>query len=144
MPSQFSSLAEGTTRRKQLGFSHLAGITWRIPGCLDTSAHSTKTQASCIRRFTMWRGSCGFSRWTLRLVLWLLCIASAVPICAAKPRVVGADKTRLAVVGLDHDHVWELLKYMAAEPDAELVAIADQHPALVERAKMRVATTVKF
>jgi len=67
-----------------------------------------------------------------------------VPICASKPRVAGADKTRLAIVGLDHDHVWELLKYMAGEPDVELVAIADQHPPLIERAKTRVPTTVKF
>jgi len=34
-------------------------------------------------------------------------------------------KTRVAIVGLDHDHVWELLKYLEAEPDAELVAIAE-------------------
>jgi len=27
-------------------------------------------------------------------------------------------KTRVAIVGLDHDHVWELLKYLEAEPDA--------------------------
>src|SRR5690242_13496184 len=34
-------------------------------------------------------------------------------------------KTRIAIVGLDHDHVWGLLKYLEAEPDAELVAIAE-------------------
>ena len=28
-------------------------------------------------------------------------------------------KTRLAVVGLDHDHVWGLLKVITEEPDAE-------------------------
>jgi predicted dehydrogenase len=53
-------------------------------------------------------------------------------------------KTRLAIVGLDHDHVWGLLKDIAAEPDAELVGIADTHPALVERAKSRVPATVTF
>ena len=53
-------------------------------------------------------------------------------------------KTRLAVVGLDHDHVWGLLKDMAKEPQAELVAIADPHPDLVEKAKAQVPAGVKF
>jgi hypothetical protein len=53
-------------------------------------------------------------------------------------------KTRLAVVGLDHDHVWGLLKDIAAEPNAELVAIADSRPALVDRAKTRVPASVAF
>src|SRR2546430_5588923 len=44
-------------------------------------------------------------------------------------------KTRIAIVGLDHDHVWGLLKYLEAEPDAELVAIAELQPALVKEAK---------
>ena len=56
----------------------------------------------------------------------------------------GETKTRLAIVGLDHDHVWGLLKDIAAEPQAELVAIADARPALVDRAKTRVPTSVKF
>src|SRR5437762_1403161 len=41
-------------------------------------------------------------------------------------------KTRIAIVGLDHDHVWGLLKYLEAEPDAELVAIAELQPARVK------------
>jgi hypothetical protein len=45
----------------------------------------------------------------------------------------GVAKTRLAVVGLDHDHVWSLLKDIAGEPSAELVAIAESDPALVSR-----------
>src|SRR5207245_11755185 len=53
-------------------------------------------------------------------------------------------KTRLAIVGLDHDHVWELLKYIVAEPEAELVAIADPHPNLVNEAKSQVPKTVRF
>src|SRR5580704_17220880 len=56
----------------------------------------------------------------------------------------GDAKTRLAIVGLDHDHVWGLLKDMAAEPNAELVAIADLRPALLDRAKTRVPAGVKF
>jgi len=53
-------------------------------------------------------------------------------------------KTRIAIVGLDHDHVWELLKYVQGEPDAELVAIAESQPALVDVAKSKVRETVKF
>jgi predicted dehydrogenase len=54
------------------------------------------------------------------------------------------SKTRIAIVGLDHDHVWGLLKYLEAEPDAELVAIAEPQPALVKEAKSRVQSSVKF
>ncbi len=53
-------------------------------------------------------------------------------------------RTRLAVVGLDHDHVWGLLRDMAKEPQAQLVAIADAHDALVERAKKQVPASVIF
>jgi predicted dehydrogenase len=53
-------------------------------------------------------------------------------------------KTRLAVIGLDHDHVWSLLKDIANEPSAELVAIAETDPALVSRAQKTVPSSVKF
>ncbi|HXN53755.1 MAG TPA: Gfo/Idh/MocA family oxidoreductase [Candidatus Acidoferrum sp.] len=55
-----------------------------------------------------------------------------------------AGKTRIAVVGLDHDHVWSLLKDIAGEPSAELVAIAETDPALVSRAQKEVPASVKF
>ena len=55
-----------------------------------------------------------------------------------------ANKTRVAIVGLDHDHVWGLLKNLEAEPEAELVAIAESQPALVNQAKSRVPASVKF
>lgn len=55
-----------------------------------------------------------------------------------------ASKTRLAVIGLDHDHVWGLLTDIAKEPDAELVAIADPHSELVAKARARVPASVKF
>jgi len=84
------------------------------------------------------------NRWILTVVALLLCAASTGQTYGAKPQVTAGSKTRLAVVGLDHDHVWELLKYMAAEPEAELVAIADQHPALVQQAKAQVPASVKF
>lgn len=53
-------------------------------------------------------------------------------------------KVRLAIIGLDHDHVWGLLKDIASEPQAELVAIADPHPDLVRKAKAQVPASVKF
>ncbi len=53
-------------------------------------------------------------------------------------------KTRLAVVGLDHDHVWSLLKDIAGEPSAELVAIAETDAALVSKAQKEVPASVKF
>lgn len=53
-------------------------------------------------------------------------------------------KVRFAVVGLDHDHVWGRMKTLLANPDAELVAIADTHPELIAKAKTRVPPSVKF
>ncbi len=55
-----------------------------------------------------------------------------------------AAKTRIAVVGLDHDHVWSLLKDIRQEPGAELVAIAESDAALVSQAKKEVPATVLF
>jgi predicted dehydrogenase len=57
-----------------------------------------------------------------------------------------AAKTRIAVIGLDHDHVWGKLNTFQNNkyPDAELVAIADTHPELIEKAKDRVPAGVKF
>ena len=55
-----------------------------------------------------------------------------------------APKTRCAIIGLDHDHVWGRMETIVKNPDAELVAIADTHPELVEKAKSRVPPTVKF
>ena len=46
-----------------------------------------------------------------------------------------AAKTRFAIVGLDHDHVWGRMNTLLKTPDAELVAIADTHPELIEKAK---------
>ena len=53
-------------------------------------------------------------------------------------------RTRVCIVGLDHDHVWGRLERLLKTPDAELVAIADAHPELVEKAKHRVPASVKF
>ena len=54
------------------------------------------------------------------------------------------SKTRLAVIGLDHDHVWGLLKDVAGESSAELVAIAESDPVLVSRAQKTVPASVRF
>lgn len=53
-------------------------------------------------------------------------------------------EVRYAVVGLEHDHVWGILKDLAEVPQARLVAIADEHPELVQKAKARVPASVKF
>jgi predicted dehydrogenase len=55
-----------------------------------------------------------------------------------------SSRTRLAVVGLDHDHAWGILPLIAKEPEAELVGIADPHPELIEKAKSHVPDSVKF
>jgi predicted dehydrogenase len=55
-----------------------------------------------------------------------------------------AAKTRFAIVGLDHDHVWGRMERLLKTPDAELVAISDTHPELIEKAKGRVPASVKF
>ena len=55
-----------------------------------------------------------------------------------------AAKTRFAIVGLDHDHVWGRMNTLLKTPNAELVAIADTHPELIEKARTRVPAGVKF
>jgi len=74
-----------------------------------------------------------------RVLTVLLLFAAAIP-----PAQAADAKVRLAIVGLDHDHVWGLLKDIAKEPQAELVAIADVHPGLVRKAKAQVPASVKF
>ena len=72
-----------------------------------------------------------------------LALLSAINASAAQSGST-AGKTRLAVVGLDHDHVWSMLKDIADEPSAELVAIAETDPVLVSRAQKGVPASVKF
>jgi predicted dehydrogenase len=74
------------------------------------------------------------------VMLALLGVANVSEAQSATP----AAKTRLAVVGLDHDHVWSLLRDIAAEPSAELVAIAESDAALVTKAQKEVPAGVKF
>lgn len=53
-------------------------------------------------------------------------------------------RTRLAIIGLNHDHVWGLLQDMKAVPNADLVAVADPNPELIAKAKQRLPAGVKF
>lgn len=55
-----------------------------------------------------------------------------------------ARPVRLAIVGLNHDHVWGLLQDLKHAPQANLVAIADTHPELIAKARSRVGPNVKF
>jgi len=75
------------------------------------------------------------------------CLGSATVLGMSSAATVATPpegKTRLAIVGLDHDHVWELLRYIGKEPNAELVAIAEPQPTLVREAKSKVPESVKF
>ena len=53
-------------------------------------------------------------------------------------------KTRIAIVGLDHDHVWGLLKDIANEPQTDLVAIAEPRSELIDKAKLQLPASVRF
>jgi len=84
----------------------------------------------------------------LRAALILAAFLGTPPVQGMPSAVTAANppegKTRLAIVGLDHDHVWELLRHIAEESTAELVAIAESQPALVKEAKSKVPQSVKF
>src|SRR5260370_23859013 len=84
-------------------------------------------------------------------LLWRFVVAfAAMALLASAPCVMEAQsvnagaKTQLAIIGLDHDHVWSLLKDVAREPSAELIAIAESDPALVSQAQKEVPASVKF
>jgi predicted dehydrogenase len=82
-------------------------------------------------------------KWHMVVAAWMLALLGVANASAAQSGTT-AGKTRLAVVGLDHDHVWSLLKDIAGEPSAELVAIAETDPVLVSRAQKGVSASVKF
>jgi len=71
-------------------------------------------------------------------------LLTCMVVLAIPSPLAAQSRTRLAIVGLDHDHVWGLLKIIADEPEGELVAIADPHPELVGKAKATVPAGVKF
>jgi predicted dehydrogenase len=74
----------------------------------------------------------------------LVCAAAAISGPAHAVPKAAETKTKLAIIGLDHDHVWGLLRDLAGESNAELVAIVDDHQPLVDQAKTKVPPTVKF
>jgi predicted dehydrogenase len=78
------------------------------------------------------------------LLLILVCAAAAKSGPPPAPPNAPETKVKLAIIGLDHDHVWGLLRDLAGEPSAELVAIADDHQPLVDQAKTKVPSTVKL
>jgi len=62
----------------------------------------------------------------------------------AQPGPQAEAKVSLAIVGLNHDHVWGILKDIEADKNSRLVAIAETDPVLLDRAKGAVAPNVKF
>src|SRR5271157_1083493 len=75
-------------------------------------------------------------------ILAIVFVSAAV--LSVPSHVAAQARTRLAIVGLDHDHVWGILKLIASEPDCELVAVAETHPELIQKAKAMVPESVKF
>jgi predicted dehydrogenase len=74
-----------------------------------------------------------------------LCCLIALLLIAISGHAQGhGTETRLAIVGLNHDHVWGLLKDMSQVPQADLVAIAEPNPKLIAKAKAHVPPGVKF
>src|SRR5260370_2827741 len=73
-------------------------------------------------------------KWHMLVAGFTLALLSAINVSAAQSGTT-AGKTRLAVGGLDHDHVWSLLKDIAGEPAAALGSIAESHPTLVRPAQ---------
>jgi predicted dehydrogenase len=78
--------------------------------------------------------------------LLLFALIASGPTAIADPGSQAAPraKVRLAIVGLNHDHVWGILKDIEAEKNSELVAIAETDQNLVSRAKGRVPPSVRF
>ncbi len=85
----------------------------------------------CSKRST--RANTGMSRIQAILVLALL---GALPAPGAK--------TRVAYIGLELDGSWSWIKAIQAEPDAELIAVADPNAALIARAKSVTAPSTRF
>src|SRR6267142_2324465 len=87
---------------------------------------------------------CRLRAWALTLSFALMALFGGVVNGVGAQGGGAAAKTRLAVIGLDHDHVWSLLKDVAGEPSAELIAIAESDAGLVARAQKQVPAGVKF
>ena len=88
--------------------------------------------------------SMSIERFALLLSVTLVCAAAAISGPAPAAPNAPETKVKLAIIGLDHDHVWGLLRDLAGEPNADLVGIADDHQPLVDQAKTKVPSTVRF
>ena len=66
-------------------------------------------------------------------------LVTAVSLCRAE-----SPKTRVAHIGLEMDGGWSFMKQVQEEPGAELVAVADSHPELVERARGVTAPGTRY
>jgi predicted dehydrogenase len=84
------------------------------------------------------------TRISLAVFLIFTIFIPELSVSLAEPPGGTPHRARVGIVGLDHDHVWELLKYIAGESQADLVGIADNHPDLVNHAKSQVSATVRF
>jgi predicted dehydrogenase len=74
-----------------------------------------------------------------------LCLAiSSAALLSAVQSLAEGGKVRVAVVGLDHDHVWGLLGDLANDPESDFVGIAESNPELVNKAKAQVPGSVRF
>ena len=80
----------------------------------------------------------------MKKLLFLLVASGFLLRIAFPPESFAESRTRIAIIGLNHDHVWGLLHDIANEPEADLVAIAETRPELVEKAKSQVPASVKF
>src|SRR6187399_457031 len=78
------------------------------------------------------------------LLLFALIASGPTAIADSGSQATPGAKVRLAIVGLNHDHVWGILKDIEAEKNSELVAIAETDQNLVSRAKGRVPPSVRF
>jgi len=53
-------------------------------------------------------------------------------------------KLRIGVAGLVHDHVWKELGFWRGCPQAEIVAVTDRHPELMERVERECGPVQKY
>lgn len=77
-----------------------------------------------------------FIRSSLPLALLAVLALVGASSVSATPEPQSA-KTRLVIIGLDHDHVWGLLNDLTKEPLAELVGVSETDPELISRFKSR-------
>jgi len=111
----------------------------------DGAKGGEQNDAICFRRNHEMKLPAPSSLLTPLLIVFVLLFSGTPSTSRARHSVKSSGtKTRIAIIGLDHDHVWGLLKDIAREPNAELIAIADPHPELASKAKAQVPVMVKF